>query len=120
MRTTSALALTLLLAACAGLEPREPARNLSAEDLALLNRVTWGANATSVVEMAATSTERWLERQLRPPNDDGLPKEMKARVAAMKISQSSVRELAEEIAVQFRATRRETDAGLRKQAQQAY
>ena len=53
----------------------------------LLNRVTWGANASSARQMAATSTERWLERQLRPPQGDDLPAEAKAQVAAMTITQ---------------------------------
>src|SRR5215471_14710128 len=118
MRRTSALALSLLLGACAS-APDKPARELSAADLALLNRVTWGVNATSVVEMAATSTERWLERQLKPPKDDGLRPEMKAQIAAMKINQVSMRELAEQGAEQRRMFRREDDAARRKEAQQA-
>src|SRR5678816_1161298 len=121
MRRTASLALTLalLLAACAGLEEREP-RALSGDDLALLNRVTWGANASSAKQMAATDTGRWLEKQLAPPQGDDLPPEMKAQVAAMKISTVSMRELAEEAAVQRRAFRREDDAAKRKAAQQAY
>jgi uncharacterized protein (DUF1800 family) len=115
----AALALSLLLAACAGLEKREQ-RALSAEELALLNRVTWGANASSAKQMAATSTERWLERQLAPPKGDDLPAEAAAQVAAMKINQVSMLELAEEAATQRRAFRREDDAAKRKEAQQAY
>src|SRR5262245_5517601 len=118
MRRTSLLALTLLLAACAGLEKRD-SRVLGSDELALLNRVTWGANATSARDMAATSTERWLARQLKPPKDDGLPAEMKAQVAAMKISQRSARELGEEAATQRQAFRR-SDEMRRKEAQQAY
>jgi uncharacterized protein (DUF1800 family) len=119
MRKVSALVLTLLLAACAGLEKREQ-RTLSAEELALLNRVTWGANASSAKQMASTSSERWLEKQLSPPKSDDLPAEAAAQVAAMKINNVSMRELAEEAAAQRRAFRREDDAAKRKEAQQAY
>ena len=119
MRQTAALALSLLLAACAGLEKREQ-RTLSADELALLNRVTWGANASSAKQMADSSTERWLERQLAPPKGDDLPAEAAAQVAAMKINNASMRELAEEAVAQRQAFRREADAAKRKEAQQAY
>jgi len=119
MRRTSALALTLLLAACAGPTTREPARSLSAEELMLLNRVTWGANASSAREMAATSTGRWLERQLKPPQGDDLPPEAKAQVAAMTITQRSMRELATKQAGRRREFRRMNDPAKAKEAQQA-
>jgi uncharacterized protein (DUF1800 family) len=113
-------ALALLLAACAAPRTREPARELGAEDLMLLNRVTWGANASSARDMAAaTSTERWLARQLRPPKGDGLPPEAKAQVAAMTITQKPMRELASEAAARRREFRRMSDPAKAKEAQQA-
>ncbi len=122
MRNALCLAASaLLLAACSTLGPesREPARSLSAEELMLLNRVTWGANASSSRQMAATSTERWLERQLRPPKGDDLPPEAKAQVAAMTITQRSMRELATEQAGKRRDFRRMSDPAKAKEAQQA-
>jgi uncharacterized protein (DUF1800 family) len=121
MRALALAGATLLLASCAsrGPEPSEPARDLSAEELMLLNRVTWGANASSARQMAATSTERWLERQLRPPKGDDLPAEAKATVAAMTITQRPMRELATEQAGRRREFRRMSDPAKAKEAQQA-
>jgi uncharacterized protein (DUF1800 family) len=114
-------ALALLVAGCAGRTPApvEPARDLSAEDLMLLNRVTWGANASSAREMAATSTQRWLERQLRPSPVDDLPPEAKAQVAAMTITQKPMRELAADDAARRREFRRMSDPEKAKEAKQA-
>ena len=121
MRSALSLAAAaLLLAACSSLGPGEPKRELSAEELMLLNRVTWGVNASSAREMAATSTERWLERQLRPPKGDDLPPEAKAQVAAMTITTRPMVEVAMELGEQRRAFMGMKGAPEAKAAQQAF
>src|SRR5476649_2710223 len=64
----------------------DPAPALSAHDWALLNRVTWGANASSAAEMAALGPRRWLERQLHPSPKDRLPPQVQQQIDAMPIS----------------------------------
>ena len=96
--------LAVLLTACAepsqqprgGLSPAAPA-SASPDELLLLNRLTWGANASSAREIAALGEQRWLERQLNPPSDDGLPPEAGAQVAAMVLSRRSTLDLVSEV-----------------------
>src|SRR5258708_29947086 len=88
--------IALLLGACASRPPVE--RALSAQELALLDRITWGANATAAHRMATLGPQRWLEQQLAPPADDDLPAAIAAQVKTMTISQASLRSLAEQAA----------------------
>ena len=75
------LALTLLLVAVAA-----SARPLTPAEFALVDRVTWGANAGDAARFTAMGRERWLAAQLRPPAGDALPATVAAQVAAMPIS----------------------------------
>ena len=43
-----------------------PPAQISATDLALLNRLTWGANELAAAEFAALGRDRWIDRQLHP------------------------------------------------------
>ena len=61
----------LLLATAAAPAPEAAAPALS--DIALLNRVTWGATPTEVARFRAMGRERWLAWQLHPTEADRLP-----------------------------------------------
>src|ERR1700743_1781825 len=66
--------------------PSQAVSATPAEDLLLVNRLSWGETAqgdTTGGQSAAT----WLQQQLHPSDDDGLPPEVKARIDAMEISQ---------------------------------
>src|SRR5579883_1412151 len=60
----------------------------SNENLALVNRLSWGETAQGDT-LGGLSAQDWLQRQLHPGEDDGLPPEIQARIAAMDISQHS-------------------------------
>src|SRR5687767_6054310 len=92
-------AAALAAAACAPRAP-EPAREAFAElawadespetRVALLNRVTWGANAPTLRALAASSSGAYLARQLRPASSaPRLAPEVQAHIDAMTISQRS-------------------------------
>jgi uncharacterized protein (DUF1800 family) len=66
-------------------------------DLAFVNRLTWGETAQGDT-LNGRSRAAWLEEQLHPGNDDGLPPQIQAAIAGMEISQKPL----EEIAVQTR------------------
>jgi uncharacterized protein (DUF1800 family) len=66
-----------------------------ADDLALVNRLSWGQTAQGDV-LGGQSPRSWLEQQLHPGRDDGLPPEATARIAAMEISQKPLEQIAAE------------------------
>jgi uncharacterized protein (DUF1800 family) len=63
---------------------------------ALVNRLSWGETAEGDT-LGGLSPSAWLERQLHPSDDDGLPPPVQAQIAAMDISSKPMRELAMEV-----------------------
>jgi len=59
------------------------AAELAPHDLALLDRLTWGINASSAAHLQAIGTERWLQEQLHPGPVAALPAAAKAQIEAM-------------------------------------
>src|SRR6201996_758690 len=59
----------------------------SASDLAVLNRVSWGAETADAQALAVSGLQNYLQAQLNPSADDGLPPDASAQIAAMEISQ---------------------------------
>src|SRR5436305_12568441 len=53
-------------------------------DLAFVNRLTWGETAQGDT-LNGRSRAAWLEDQLHPGNDDGLPPQIQAAIAGMEI-----------------------------------
>ena len=95
------LALSALVAgACTPTPPPKPQFHAVAEttaaldtmpgDMAVLNRVSWGANTADAQRLAQEGLQAWLDRQLKPSADDGLPPDAQAQIAAMEISQKSI------------------------------
>ena len=66
-------------------------------DMAVLNRVSWGAETADAQVLARQGIRGWLEQQLRPSADDGLPPDAAAQIAAMEISQKSVVQIQAEV-----------------------
>jgi uncharacterized protein (DUF1800 family) len=94
------LVLAASLTACG--RPPEPVMgeknpaplDTSTQDLALLNRVTWGGNAAGAQMLAEYgSTSAFLEAQLHPGDDDGLPADVADKIAAMTIAHETPEEL---------------------------
>jgi uncharacterized protein (DUF1800 family) len=99
--------------------PADPLRT-SAEQFLLLNRLTWGANASAVKELAESGVDGWLERQLRPPPGDDLPPEAQAQVAAMVIAQRPIAVLVAEVYERRKTLRVTGDESQKKMEQQAF
>ncbi len=92
----------------------------SAADLALINRVTWGVDASSVADLARLGADRWLDRQLHPSADDRLPAQAQAQIDALPISHRPMAELVVDLEAQNEAAKLIADPDQKKAAQQAY
>jgi uncharacterized protein (DUF1800 family) len=66
-----------------------------ADDLALVNRLSWGETAQGD-SLNGQSPRTWLEQQLHP-GDDGLPPQVQAQIDALEISHKSAAQLNDEI-----------------------
>jgi len=116
------LLLVLLTAAACSVAPlpERPAHaqptDTRAEQLLLLNRVSWGANAAELREIEQLGTRAWLERQLDPHVSETLPPEVQAQIDAMEVSRKRVPDLIAE----FREQRKDAkdDPEKRKEFQQ--
>ena len=117
--------VALSLAACA--TPTPPLADLKpiawpddspATELAVLNRVSWGANRSSFGEIQRLGTGRWLDAQLRPASV-ALPAHAQATIDQMAISQRSIGDIVAEIEHQRRAFRT-ASPDERKAERQAY
>ena len=101
-------------------ESAAPSPRTSANQLQVLNRVTWGANTSSAREIAALGPDRWLEQQLRPGARAILPDAVQAQIDALTISQRTYAELAIELEQRRRAFVAMRDPAEQKLARQAY
>ncbi|MDB5740073.1 MAG: hypothetical protein JWP16_1113 [Alphaproteobacteria bacterium] len=86
MRNLALVPALLALAAFPALSAPQGA----APDLALVNRISWGADGT-------LPSGRWLEEQLHPSDDDGLPQAVQDQISVLEISQKSLGQLNAEL-----------------------
>src|ERR1700744_2631025 len=54
------------------------AAELTPRDIVLLDRLTWGINASSAAHLQGIGAERWLAEQLHPVVDGALPEAARA------------------------------------------
>jgi uncharacterized protein (DUF1800 family) len=59
------------------------------EDLALLERVTWGGNTRAAQALAKMGADAFLEAQLNPGPDDGLPPAVRAQIDELPVTHES-------------------------------
>jgi uncharacterized protein (DUF1800 family) len=69
----------------------------SPSDMAVLNRVSWGAQTADAQTLAALGLQKYLNAQLNPSADDGLPPDAAAQIAAMEISQKPLMAINQEV-----------------------
>ena len=82
-KTLGPLAL-LLLAAPAAASAATP--QLNPAQAALLDRLTWGADATDAASIVHMGTARWLDRQLHPGRTTALPTAVGDRIKALPVT----------------------------------
>jgi uncharacterized protein (DUF1800 family) len=96
------------------------ASDFNPQDLALVDRLTWGVTASSADHLRAIGVERWLQEQLHPPASVPLPDAVKAQIEAMP----DVHKFPFDIAVSFDARAKSAnqvvDPDQKKAAQQVY
>jgi uncharacterized protein (DUF1800 family) len=96
------------------------AAELSPRDMILLDRLTWGINASSAAHLQAVGTERWLAEQLHPASNTALPDAARAQIEAMP----DVHKLPFDVVVAFdlqaKSANQVADPEQRKAAQQVY
>jgi uncharacterized protein (DUF1800 family) len=96
------------------------AAGLNTRDMLLLDRLTWGINASSAARLQAIGSERWLAEQLHPAAVSELPDAANAQIEAMP----DVHKFPFDIAVAFdqqgKSANQVADPDQKKAAQQIY
>jgi len=100
--------------------PATPEISFSAEDLALLNRITWGANASSARQLARAGANAFIDQQLHPSPGERLPAHAQTQIDAMRISQVPATELAIALEQQRKDANAITDLEQKREARRAY
>jgi uncharacterized protein (DUF1800 family) len=103
-------------AAMAGPSPS----SLDPKVLALVNRVTWGADQADAQAVASMGVGRWLDRQLHPSPSDRLPPQVQAEIDAMPYAKIPMAQLVADARVQEVAANTIADPELKAAARQVY
>ena len=112
--------LVATLWGCAPLPPTSvPEQPTEAQRLRWLNRLSWGANASTARELAQTGLPNWLQQQLQP-RSSLLPPAAQSAVQAMTIEQSGLVELVQKMESQRKEADAQKEDADKKVAQQAY
>src|SRR5882762_5365939 len=92
----AALTLAGIASGCSSTAPAaqaapEPASHPATLDqYALLDRVSWGATASSLRAIRSKGTKRWLDEQLHPRPDAALPPQVARSIASLSIESASM------------------------------
>ena len=89
-------------------------------DIALLNRVTWGATESSVAQLRSMGWERWLDWQLHPAESDRLPLAAQEQIDALAISQQPMPALVADLAARAKAANQIADPAEKQSARRAH
>src|ERR1700733_15036622 len=118
-RSTGVLLIGILAAGIFGMAAAGAAE-LNPRDMILLDRLTWGINASSAAHLQAVGAERWLAEQLHPAANTALPDAVRTQIEAMP----DVHKLPFDIAVAFeqqaKSANQVADPDQKKAAQQVY
>ena len=95
------------------------AGELSPRDMALLDRLSFGINASSAAHLQAIGTERWLNEQLHP-GISTLPEAARSQIEAMPDVHKFPFDIAAAFDQQGRTANQIPDADLKKAAQQTF
>ncbi len=96
------------------------AAELGSHDMALLDRLSWGINASSAAHLQAIGTDRWLAEQLHPAAKEALPPNVRSAIEAMPDVHAFAFDIANAFDAQARAANQIADPDAKKSAQQAF
>jgi uncharacterized protein (DUF1800 family) len=124
---TTCLALTLAIAGCATIDSPQSAPSATkdwsqlkpASPLQVVNRITWGANTTTMNEVSRVGLAGYLDQQLNAMPQP-LPAVVQAQIDAMTITQTPLVELVKRMEQQNKDANAIKDDEQKKKAQQAY
>lgn len=83
LRSLMASLLGLTLVACSQADAAPPVPAVAAADYRLVDRLTWGANASELARFRQLGRAAWIEAQLRPETAAALPPKVAAVLDAM-------------------------------------
>src|SRR3974390_1269408 len=112
-------AIPALAAAILGVAGAQ-AGELNPQDLALLDRLTWGISTSSAAHLQAIGTERWLQEQLHPPPGMALPAAVKVQIDAMPDVHKFPLDVLVAFDQQARSAKQVADPDQKKAAQQVF
>ncbi len=92
-------------------------QNLDAHDLAVLNRLSWGVTPALAEAALHDGMTRFIQAQLHPDKDDGMPQEVVSRIAALHISQAPPSAWAERVVAMRRQINMTLDPAQKQMAQ---
>ena len=96
------------------------AADLAPHDLILLDRLTFGVNASSAAHLQAVGVERWLNEQLHPPTNSTLPQAAQSQIEMMADVNKSPLEILTSFDAQSKSANQVADPEQKKAAQQVY
>lgn len=96
------------------------AAELAPRDMILLDRLTWGINASTAAHLQAVGTERWLTEQLHPASNTALPDGVRSQIEAMADVHKFPFDIAMAFESQAKSANQVADPDQRKAAQQVY
>jgi uncharacterized protein (DUF1800 family) len=96
------------------------AAELTPPDMILLDRLTWGINASSAAHLQGIGTERWLTEQLHPAANTALPDAVRSQIEAMLDVHKFPFDIAVAFDAQAKSANQVADPDQRKAAQQVY
>lgn len=108
-----------LLTSSASSTERAPSLPLTSQELALVNRITWGTNSSTAIEFKTLGTERFLNDQLHP-HSDGLPAAAQEQIDGLSISHTPLEQIVTEADQQIKIVNAITDPDLKQAAQKVY
>jgi uncharacterized protein (DUF1800 family) len=94
--------------------------SLTASDLYLLNRITWGANPATAQELAAMGADKFIDRQLHSSAEGRLPKEAQDQIDDLSISHTPMEKFVADMDQESKIANSITDPNQKQDAQKAY
>jgi uncharacterized protein (DUF1800 family) len=93
---------------------------LTPQDFNLLNRLTWGASASSAQDFAALGAAGFIDKQLHPAGAERLPPQAQAQIDALANAGKPLDALAAELDQQAKTANGIADADIKQAAQKVY